>query len=150
MKKLLVICLLAMPFQKMLAQVKNPVSWTFSARQLSANSYEVHLTASMEEGWHVYSQTTPDGGPVPTRIEFTKNPLLILKGEPVEKGDMDSHFEPLFGVQVKQYSDKVDFVQIVKTRAKVKTALSGKLVFMTCNDRECLPPATKTFSIAIK
>ena len=62
---------------------------------------------------------------------------------------MDKHFEPLFGVEVKQFSNKVNFVQTVKLKGKVKTNLNGTVEFMTCNDYECLPPSKQKFSITL-
>lgn len=131
------------------AQVKNPVHWSFSSKKINANTYEVHLTATIEKGWHIYSQTTPEGGPVPTAIVYQKNPLLVMDGAAKELGKLEQHHEPLFGVDVKQFSNRVDFVQVVKLKGKAKTAVSGTINFMTCNDTECLPPKTVTFSVAI-
>ncbi len=109
------------------AQVKRPVKWNYSAKKLSDGKYEVHLTATIDKGWHLYSQTTPEGGPVPT--SFT--------------------FEKLFDVNVKQFSDKVDFVQVVQVKGNVKTNLAGKVEYMVCDDKQCLPPATEQFSISL-
>jgi DsbC/DsbD-like thiol-disulfide interchange protein len=131
------------------SQIKAPVKWAFSAKKINASTYEVHLTASLESGWHIYSQTTPDGGPVPTSVSFTKNPLFNLDGDAKEVGKLEKHFEDLFGVDVKQFSNKVSFVQTVKLKGLVKTSLDGVVEYMTCNDRECLPPITQKFSITL-
>lgn len=132
------------------AQVKSPVKWNFSSKKMDATTYEVHLTATLEVGWHMYSQTTPDGGPVATSIEFIKNPLLLIDGPAQEIGKLEQRHEELFGVDVKQFSNKVDFVQTVKIKGKAKTAINGTIEFMTCNDRECLPPSSQKFSVALK
>ena len=150
MKKILALGLCLIMLNGLNAQVKDPVQWAFTAKKINATTYEVHLTATIESGWHLYSQTTPEGGPVPTSIEFSKNPLLSFDGSAVEIGKLEQHHEPLFGVDVKQFSNKVDFVQTVKLKGKVKTSLNGSVEFMTCNDRECLPPKTQKFSIALK
>lgn len=131
------------------SQVKNPVKWAYSAKKLAAGKYEVHMTATVDKGWHIYSQTTPDGGPVPTQFTFTKNPLLSLSGPVKEVGKMETHFEKLFDVNVKQFSDKVDFVQVVTVKGTVKTNLTGKVEYMLCDDKQCLPPASQSFSIAL-
>ena len=150
MKKILFFALSLMLLSAVNAQVRNPVQWAFTAKKINATTYEVHLTAHIESGWHLYSQTTPDGGPVATTIEFSKNPLLTLAGGVKEVGKLEQRHEELFGVDVKQFSNKVDFVQVVKIKGKAKTALNGSVEFMTCNDRECLPPRTQKFSIALK
>jgi thiol:disulfide interchange protein DsbD len=131
------------------AQVKNPVKWSFSSKKIGATTYEVHLTATLEGGWHMYSQTTPDGGPVPTSIEFIKNPLLSIEGPAKEIGKLEQRHEELFGVDVKQFSNKVDFVQTVKMKGKAKTAINGTIEFMTCDDHQCLPPTSQKFSVIL-
>lgn len=131
------------------AQVKNPVKWSFTSKKVSPSTYEVHLTATLDRGWHVYSQTTPDGGPVATVFSFSKNPLVALQGGVKEVGKLEQHHEELFGVDVKQFSNKVDFVQTITVKGKAKTALNGSVEFMVCNDHECLPPSSQTFSITL-
>lgn len=132
------------------AQIKTPVEWNFSTRKINATTYEVHVTATIEDEWHIYSQTTPDGGPVPTAITFSKNPLLAFEGKVVEVGKMEKRFEVLFGVDVKQFSGKVDFVQIIKIKEPVKTNINGTVEFMVCNEQECIPPQKEKFSIALQ
>lgn len=132
------------------AQIKDPVKWTYSAKKINGTTYEVHLTADIEAKWHLYSQTTPDGGPVPTLITFSQNPLLTISGKPKEVGKLQQKHEPLFGVDVKQFSGKVDFVQIVKLIAEVTTTVSGSLEFMVCDDQQCLPTVRKQFSVPLR
>lgn len=132
------------------SQVKQPAKWSFTARKINATTYEIHLTANLEGGWHIYSQTTPEGGPVATKIKFAPNPLVIVQGVTTEVGKPEKKHEAIFGVDVKQFSNKVDFVQVVQLKGKVKTNITGSVDYMTCNDRECLPPTNQKFSIAIQ
>ena len=131
------------------SQVKHPVKWAYSAKKLAAGKYEVRMTATIDKGWHLYSQATPEGGPVPTSFKFTKNPLVTMDGPVKEVGKLETHFEKLFDVNVKQFSDKVDFVQVVTVKGNVKTNVSGKVEYMLCDDKQCLPPATQQFSIPL-
>lgn len=149
MKKLFAFVVLFLAGPLAFGQMEDPVSWAFAARKLDATTYEVTLTATLEEGWHLYSQTTPSGGPVPTSITFSKNPLLTLQGKPKEVGRLEQRHEPLFGVEVKQYSDKVVFVQKVALKGKAKTAVSGAVEYMSCNEEMCLPPTSKKFTLAL-
>ena len=131
-------------------QVQNPVKWSYSSKKIDATTYEVHLSATISGEWHLYSQTTPDGGPVATTITFAKNPLITIQGPAKEVGKLQQKHEPLFGVDVKQFGGKVDFVQIVKLKTPVKTNISGTIEFMVCDNTQCLPPSTQKFSIALK
>ena len=150
MKKLTFLVFLTMLAAHSFSQIKDPVKWSFSSKKINETTFEVSLTATVDPSWHIYSQTTPDGGPTPTTISFAKNPLLNLDGTAKEVGKLEQKHEPLFGVDVKQFSNKVEFVQTVILKAKAKTTINGTIEFMTCNNRECLPPTTQAFSVALK
>lgn len=132
-----------------MAYGQSPVKWSYKVQKIKDKIYEIHLEAFMDNEWHIYSQTTPEGGPIPTAFSFSKNPLVIFEGSIKEVGKLEEHFEPLFGVKVKQYSDKVEFIQTIKLKAAVKTAVNGYIEFMACNDAECMPPAKQAFSVNI-
>ena len=50
------------------AQLHDPVSWETSVKKINASEFELLISAEIEEGWHLYSQNVPDGGPIPTTI----------------------------------------------------------------------------------
>ena len=127
-----------------------PVKWSYSAKKISDKIYEVHITATVDQPWHIYSQTSPDGGALPTKISFTKNPLIVIDDKPKEIGKMINKYEEVFGVNVKYYNNTVDFVQTVKLKNNVNTSVSGTIEFMVCNDKQCLPPTTVPFSVSLK
>lgn len=126
------------------------VEWKFESKKLGEKKYEVKLIALVKNPWHIYSTTTPDGGPLPTKISFTKNPLTAFDGQIKEVGKLESHFEEVFDIDTKYFNNKVEFVQVVNVKGNAKTNLSGTVEFMACNDRECLPPKSIPFSIALK
>jgi thiol:disulfide interchange protein DsbD len=130
-------------------QDANPVEWHFSSKRINDIQFEVHLSASIDAGWHLYSQYTPQGGPVPTSIFFTRNPLLKLNGLVKESGKMDIQYEPMFGVEVMQYADKVDFIQLLSAVPNISTSVTGTIRYMACNQHECIPPQKINFDISI-
>lgn len=125
------------------------INWSYSAKKLANNSYEVHITAVPPSGWHIYSQFTPEGGPVPTTFKFNNNALLAVQGKVNEKGKVITYFDNNFKVNVKYFEGKADFVQIITVKGKIKTNLSGEIESMICNDRTCMPPTTEKFNIAL-
>lgn len=131
-------------------KAQNPVSWTFEAKKIADKTYEIHLTATIQSGWHVYSQTQPaDAIALPTEIKVNGNPLLALDGKIKEVGKMEKYHDAKLEISAHQYSGKVDFVQVVKAKTGAKTNFSGTVEFQTCNDERCLPPKKVNFSIAI-
>lgn len=132
-------------------KAQNPVSWAFSAKKVADKTYELHLTATVQDGWHLYSQTQPDDAIVnPTTVTLNNNPFVALNGKISEVGAMEKFQDKRLGISANQYSNKVDFVQVVKLKGNVKTSVTGNVEFQTCNDERCLPPKKVNFSIAIK
>lgn len=131
-----------------MAQIKDPVKWTATSRK-TANGHEVVLTATLPKPWHIYSQNTGEGGPVPTTFKFTRNPLITFDGGVKEVGKLKEQYDKLFDTKVKYYADKVDFVQAVKVRGNVKTNVNVTVEYMTCDDSQCLPPTKKTFNVSL-
>jgi len=131
------------------AQSKNPASFTFQANKKTADTYEVVITAKIDNPWHIYSQNTPKGGPVPTKISFKPNPLVKAVGAIAEKGKQEKIFDKTFNVNVLYYSNSVQFVQTVKVKAGTKTNISGTIEYMVCDDEMCLPPKKVPFEIKL-
>jgi Disulphide bond corrector protein DsbC len=126
------------------------ITWSYSAKKLAANKYELKITATPPAGWHIYSQNTPNGGPLPTAFTFNKNPLLTITGKPKETGKMVDYYDKNFKVNVKYFEGKVDFAQVVTVKGKAKTNVTGEVESMICNDNRCLPPAKENFTIALQ
>ena len=148
MKKIALFSLALLTGTLVMAQSGKQVNWTYSAKKVADKTYEVHMTANIGAGWHMYAQAGGEG-PISTTFTFTKNPLVVVNGKPKEVGKMVKKFEDAFKSEVRYYENSVDFVQIVKTKANAKTALAGKVEFMVCNDHECLPPDEKDFKVNI-
>lgn len=130
------------------AQISNPVLWSYSAKKIADKTYELHITATLTDNWHLYAQDAGEG-PEPTTFKFTPNPLISFDGKVKEVGKMEKSFDKNFNSVLKYYTTKVDFVQKVKVRSSVATVVKGTVNFMVCNDRKCLPPKDVPFSISV-
>lgn len=148
--KLTFLSLLVFAFMSSQAQL-NPVTWSFSSKKTGDKSYEIHMTARIQPGWHLYSQEQPDDAiAMPTTFTVNPNPLISKDGKIKEVGKMEKMKDAALGVSANQYSTTVDFVQKVKVKSKVKTNFTGKVEFQTCDDKKCLPPKTVSYSVALK
>ena len=128
----------------------NPVTWSFSSKKISDNVYEIQMTATIDNGWHLYSQTQPkDAVAEPTSFNFNKNPLLEFDGKVKETGKMEKYTDKDLDVSANQYSNKVVFTQKIKLKGKAKTSVTGTLRYQTCNDEKCLPAKTVNLSITL-
>ncbi|MEO5564827.1 MAG: protein-disulfide reductase DsbD domain-containing protein [Chitinophagaceae bacterium] len=148
MKKTIVLALVLLSSVALKAQ--SPITWTFSATKVADKKYEIHMTAAIQPGWHLFSQTQPeDAIAIPTGFTINPNPLLAMDGKIKEVGKVEKFHDAKLEISASQYSNKVDFVQVVKLKAKAKTNVTGIVEFQTCNDEKCLPPKKLNFSVAL-
>jgi len=149
MKKLLLFLVISTMSAAVIAQGDEPVEWNYSAKKTANGVYEVVLTATVTQPWHIYSQNTGKGGPIPTQIVFKANPLITKLGSLKENGKLLKTYDKNFRTDVLSYAGTVSFVQVVKLRGAAKTNISGTVEYMVCNDEQCLPPVKKTFDIRL-
>lgn len=149
MKKIYLIALLLTATLISQAQL-NPVTWSFTAVKVSDKVYEIHLKATIQNKWHLYSQTQPADAVInPTEFVINANPLFKLEGKVKEIGKLEVFKDAALKVSANQYSNTVDFVQKVKLNTNVKTNFAGSVEYQTCDDKRCLPPKKVNFSVAL-
>lgn len=148
MKYLLTSLLLFLLSTSLSAQAK-PIRWAFTSQKIGEGQFEIRMKAIVGVPWHIYSQSTPLDGPIPTAVKFLPNPLIKLEGKTKEYGKMVSKFEEVFGIKVFYYEGQVEFVQRIRVRGNVTTSVSGKITYMVCKNDTCLPPATEKFTIKL-
>lgn len=150
MKKSAFLLALLFATATLFAQVKDPVEWTFVAIKKSADQYELVITANIQKPWHIYSQNMKTGGPVPTKINFNKNPLINIVGVTIEKGKLEKINDQLFNMEVLFFSGKVVYSQLIKTKSGIKTNITGSVSYMVCDNEQCLPPTKKQFDLKLQ
>ncbi len=131
------------------AQILTPVHWSYAAKKTSATEATVFIKATIDAGWHIYSQNMKDGGPVQTTFTFAPATAYTLVGKPQEPAPITRQ-EKTFNMEVSYFTNSVIFQQKVKLTGKGPVAVKGKLEFMACNDQKCLPPDEVAFSIPVK
>ena len=130
---------------------QQPVTWTYFAIKISEKVYEVHLKATINDGWHIYAQKQPkEAIGLPTTVKFTANPLLTFKGNPQEKGKLEKVTNEEIGMENHQYEKEVEYVQVVTIKANVKTNVAGSIEFMACTEEKCLPAETVSFNVQLQ
>ncbi len=149
MKKILPFLLFLLSGHVSMSQSEKAVKWIYEVKKISDKTYEVHMTANISGDYHLYAQNVGVDGPAPTTFTFTRNPLIIMDGAVKEVGKVIKKFESVWGGNVSYYEKSVSFVQVVKLKANVKTNLAGRVEFMVCDDKQCLPPANVDIKVSI-
>ena len=130
------------------AQIETPVTWSYAFKKTTKTEAIVYLKATIQDGWHLYSQTVKPGGPVKTTIKFNPSKEFTKVGTTAEPKPI-TKFEKVFDMNVGYFEKQVIFQQKIKLN-KAATTVSGTIEFMTCDDSRCLPPEEIKFSVQVK
>ncbi len=128
------------------AQIVTPVKWTSKIVMTDDTHGVVNITATIDKGWHIYGLELPDGGPVPTSVEWKTLNGVKLDGKLKPSRAAHEEHDKTFDMNLKWWSDNVTFTQpFVATQPNFD--LKGSVRFMACNDVTCLAPETEVISV---
>ena len=130
------------------SQIVEPVKWSFSQNKISDNEFELLFTATIEEGWHMYSTDLPEGGPIKTSFYFENVENAELIGEPTPSKAVIEEFDNSFQMDLRWFEEEVTFTQKVKVSGT--GTVSGYVEFMSCDDETCTPPMEGEFSFELE
>lgn len=129
------------------AQILDPVKWTTKIEQKSATNFIITFNATIENEWHVYSQFTPDGGPLPLEVNFKNqkgNYTLVGKAK---ESKTRTAYNDIFEVNETFFEKKAQITQEVSLVNKGVKTIEVELNFQAC--KEVCINLEKKFSIAI-
>jgi hypothetical protein len=148
MKTLILITLIASFSTVAFSQILTPVKWSYAAKKIDNEQAIVYIKATIDKGWHIYSQYVADGGPIKTSLMFAGNDTYSLVGSATEPKPL-SKYEKSFSMNVQYFEQSVIFQQKVKLKSG-QASVSGTVNFMVCSSKQCLPPDDVEFSVPIK
>jgi len=138
MKKLIILLVLLVS-KNFYSQILDPISWKTSVEKITTTEYNLITTATIDSGWHLYSQNVPKDGPIPTTFSFEKSNDFKLLGTPTEEEGKTVN-DQVFNMKIKYFEKNTIFKQRIKVSNPNTFNVTGELEFMVCNDENCLPP----------
>lgn len=135
--------LLLFLFNNLFAQTGEPVKWKITSKKITACEYELILTATIEEHWHIYAIHLPSkDGPLPTVISFEDNKNYKRIGKLSESETIKS-FDKVFGVDVAYHEKTAAFKQRIQLVTYKEITIKGNAEYQACIEDKCIfPPAT--------
>ena len=129
------------------AQILNPVQWKTKVVQKSATEFELVMDATIENEWHMYSQFTPENGPLPTVFDYKNakgNYDLVGK---TKESPYKKVYNDIFEVDEYYFAKTAQFKQIIKvTNPKVKE-VKVYVEYQVCKEQCIQQDATFTFKL---
>lgn len=128
--------------------IPDPTTWSFTAKKISENNYELVVSCKIKPDWHLWSMVPGGDGLLdPPRFTFKKNADIQLVGKVVEKGKkIDKEFPGTDGV-THFYENAVTYIQ--KFKALKNTVLKGEVHYQCCDHSQCLKAVDKPFEVKI-
>jgi thiol:disulfide interchange protein DsbD len=129
--------------------IADPSTWTFETKHVKDNHYQLIFHLKLKEGWHIWSLNPGgDGFQIVPSFKIKKNDAVIKLGSFKEKGNAITELMDGVDGKVTYFKSKVDY--IAELEVNNNTTLSGTYTYQVCDDKMCLPPATKKCSFEIK
>ena len=130
------------------AQMHEPIKCETSWEIVSDRVAELRISATIEDGWHLYSTELEDGPTAATLVVETIEGARLL-GKLGFEGKEIAKYDDMFGMDVRYFEDKVTFVQRFVIESNDYT-VQGYFQYGACDDQSCLPPTNVEFSYGNK
>lgn len=116
------------------SQVQDPVKWKSSIEKISDTEYQIKLDAVIEEPWHMYSQFTPEGGPLPLEFIYNNAQGNYEPQGKANESEYTKKFNDIFEVDEYYFAKEAHFTHNIKiTNPEVKN-IQLELSYQACID----------------
>jgi thiol:disulfide interchange protein DsbD len=121
------------------SKILEPVKWKFTAEKTGPKKYDLFFKAHIDKGYHLYSLTIPENGPLPTEFSFETSENYKLIGKPVEVTKPIEQYDDVFEMNIKFFEDEAVFKQSIElTSNNNDIPVIGEIAYMTCNETGCV------------
>jgi thiol:disulfide interchange protein DsbD len=134
MKKVLFLLLSFVSLFTAQAQIVNPVKWSSRVEKISDTEFNLVMEAKIDDDWHVYSQFTPENGPLPAEFKFKDakgNYELMGK---VKESPYKKQYNDVFEVDEYYFEKKATFTQKIKVTNPKITAVKASIDYQVCKE----------------
>ena len=122
-----------------MAQMEDPVKFTAEIKTGKTAEAEIVFSGRIEAGWHIYSTDLGSSGPTEASFHVNKTDGIELVGKLMPRGNEKSHFDAMFGMNVRYFEGTAQFVQKIRFTKPTYT-IDAYLEYGVCSDENCLPP----------
>ncbi|MBQ7471637.1 MAG: thioredoxin family protein [Prevotella sp.] len=144
MKKSILLALACLVSIIVQAQMMEPVKFSSTLKNLDNAEAEIVFSATIDDGWHVYSTELGQDGPISASLHVNRMEGAELVGKLRPRGKEVRQFDPMFGMELRFFEHRATFVQRIRY-TKPQHAIDVYLEYGACNDQMCMPPSEVAF-----
>ena len=130
------------------AQDIEPVEWQYDVNKINDTEYNISFSASILEGWKLYSQFSPNEGALPTSFSFINNISGFEASELFNEDDYLVGFDNVFKMDLYYYENEANFNQNVKLLDKDLNQIKVEIDYSSCDDELCIF-RNETFNVVL-
>lgn len=131
MKKAFLLLLAFLAFANVNAQILKPVEWSSRVEKISDTEFNLVFEAKIEDEWHVYSQFTPEDGPLPMEIQFKNTKGFEVVGK-AKESPYKKQFNDVFGVDEYYFEKAFTLKQKIKITSPDVTKINVTIDYQVC------------------
>lgn len=140
MKKIIFLLIAFMAFAKGNSQILDPVKWTTKIEKKSEKNYILTFNGVIENEWHMYSQFTPEGGPLPLEVIFKDQKGNFNLVGKAKESKTRTAFNDVFEVNETFFEKKAQIQQEISILnpkiSKIEVALNYQVCKESCINQE--------------
>ena len=115
-----------------------PVEWEYDVNKINDTEYNISFSASILEGWKLYSQFSPDEGALPTSFSFINNTSDFEADELFNEDDYIVGFDNVFKMDLYYYENEANFNQNLKLLDENLNQIKVEIDYSSCDDELCI------------
>jgi thiol:disulfide interchange protein len=134
MRKIIFLLLASLAFANVNAQILDPVKWTTKIEKKSDNTYILTFDGAIEKDWHMYSQFTPDGGPLAMEVVFKNQKGNFSLVGKAKESKTTTAYNDIFEVDETYFKDKAQIKQVIQVTNANTVKIEAELNYQVCKE----------------
>lgn len=131
------------------SQETAPVRWRTRVTWTDNTHGTLIIRALVSEGWHLYGLDMPQGGPRPTRFDFSGSTGVTFDSTVTPSREAISANDPLFDATLTWWDSNVNFSIPFTLEGSESHTARIKINYMVCNGNTCRPPSVETLNVSL-
>ena len=124
---------------QVLGEIKNPLQWEGNVKKTADLEYEISVTGFIDDGWHVYSQFTPEDldkglGPIPLFIDFKLVDENYTLNGPLIESETRREYSETWGFDEVFFEEMMVLNQKVNLTSSTIKTIKAILYYQVCID----------------
>lgn len=127
----------------LMAQIVEPVHFKSRIETGKNGEGQLIFSATIDEGWHVYSTNLGSDGPISATFNPVKMEGVETIGKLQARGHEVKQYDKLFGMELRFFEKAVTFIQRIRF-TQPTYHIDCYIEYGACSDQTCLPPSEAT------